>query len=187
MAYTVPSEEPEVFTAGDRVQWKKRSSTFPPADGWTLTYYFRSSVANGLLDYVAGTDGIDYSIDLTPTITGALPAATYRYQSFVEKSGDRKPISEGFILVVQNPIEITTPQDFRTHARRTLDSINLLLEGRATADVQRYVFQAVGRSVDKIPINDLLKFRDYYQTMVDSEEAAAMGGKNRNVFVQFNA
>lgn len=187
MAYTVPFDEPEVFTAGDRVQWKKRSSIFPPADGWTLKYYLRANVSGGQLDLEASADGIDYSIDLSPTVTGSLPAATYRYQSFVEKSGDRKPISEGNFLVVQNPVEITTPQDFRTHARRTLDSINLLLEGRATADVQRYVFQAVGRSVDKIPINDLLKFRDYYQTLVDGEEAIASGGKNRNVFVQFNA
>jgi hypothetical protein len=60
------------------------------------------------------------------------------------------------------------------------------MKNRATHDQQRYVMQACGRSVDKVPIADLLKFRDYWLTQVLAEESAANGGKGKNVLFRFN-
>lgn len=187
MAYDIPYDEPTIFAAGDRVEWKRNFASYPISEGWSLTYYLRANLAGGQIDITATTSGNDFLVDLAPTTTANYTAGTYFWQAFVSKSGDRKPVDSGRIDILENPIDITQPKDGRTHARRVLDSINAVLEGRATHDQQRYVLQAVGRSVDKMPIKELLAFRDYYLTEVQAEEAAAAGGKNRNVFVSFNA
>jgi hypothetical protein len=185
MAFEIPYEEPTKFAAGDRVQWKRTLATYPVSEGWTLTYYLRGNFAEGVEDIAAATDGNDYSVDLLPAVTAEFIPGVYHYQAFVAKSGDRKLVAWGKIEVTPNFTELSQPYDGRTHARRCLDSINAVLEGRATHDQQRYVMQAVGRSVDKMPIADLLKFRDYFLAEVKGEEAATNGGKGKNVLIRF--
>ena len=187
MAYTVPYDEPESFAAGDRVQWKRSFSTYPISEGWSLVYYLRGNFGGGQIDITAATSGTDFSVDLSPTVTGDYVPGLYYWQAFVTKSGDRKPVDSGQITISRNLAGETQPVDSRTHARKCLDSIQAVMEGRATRDDLSYTLQAVGRSVEKMPIKDLLAFRDYYLTEVQAEEAAAAGGRNRNVFVSFNA
>lgn len=187
MAYVIPTEEPEVFAAGDRVQWERRLSDYPASDGWTsLKYYLRGNFAHDTLVITATASGNLYSVDLSPTVTDAYTPGDYVWQAYVEKSGDRKPIGTGRMTVLTNPATQPTMQPFdgRTHARKCLEAIEAVLENRATHDQQRYVLQAVGRSVDKMSIADVLKLRDYYLTEVQAEEAVNNPGK-KNIFVRF--
>jgi len=185
MSFQIPTTEPTEVTVGDRIQWKRSLQSYPATqEGWTLTYYLRANIAMGQIDIVAVADGQDYSIDISPTITSDWVPAAYFWTAFVSKSGDRKPIGEGRMDVLQNPELIILPVDGRSHARRCLDSIELVIEGRATRDDLKYAFQAVGRSVEKIPTADLLKLRDYYATEVRNEENAG-STKGKNVFVRF--
>lgn len=170
MAFTVPEIEPTKVTAGDRLQWKRTDLADFPASEWALTYYLRSDQANGTIDIEAAADSDDFSVDVSPTTSAEYIPAVYYWSAFVSKSGDRKLVGQGRIEIVVNPVDVTIPVDGRSHARRTLESINAVIEGRANTDQQRYVFQAVGRSVDRMPIADLLKFRDYYSALVRSEE-----------------
>lgn len=65
-----------------------------------------------------------------------------------------------------------------THATRMLTAIELLLEGKATADVAEY--QINGRSLKRYSIPDLLKLRALYKKEVAAEaraEALADGNK----------
>jgi len=189
MAFSIPEIEPQRVYAGDRLQWTRDFSDFP-ADEWTLTYYLRSDKAGGQIDIVATADGDEFSVDVSPDTSAAYVPSTYYWSAFVSSASDRKLVAQGRMEVVQNPSDIYDPTDGRSHARRTLDSINAVIERRATSDQQRYVFQAVGRSVDKMPIKDLLDFRDYYAALVSQEEQAeaiARGeGTGKNVFVRFN-
>lgn len=185
MAYTIPDDEPKCFSAGDRVQWTRNLTDYPISEGWSLTYYLRGNFAGGQIDITATTSGADFLVDLADTTTANYTPGTYFWQAFVSKSGDRKPVDSGRIDILDNPVDITQPKDGRTHARRCLDSINAVLEGRATRDDLRYVLQAVGRSVEKTPIKDMLAFRDYYQAEVNREENPDGAGKN--VFIRFNA
>lgn len=190
MAFTIPNVEPLKIVAGDRLQWKRTDLSDFPADEWTLTYYFKSNVANGSFEIVATADGDDFSVDVSPTVSSEYIPATYYWSAYVSKSGDRKLASQGRVEVLINPTDQTVPVDGRSHARRTLEAINAVIEKRATTDQQRYVFQAVGRSVDRMPIKDLLEFRDYYAGLVadeDRQSAIDRGESNgRNVFVRFN-
>lgn len=190
MAFTIPEVEPLKIVAGDRLQWKRTDLTDFPADTWTLTYYFKSNVANGSFEIVAAADGDDFSIDVSPTTSAEYIPAVYYWTAYVSQAGDRKLASQGRVEVLINPADQTTPVDGRSHARRTLESINAVIEKRATTDQQRYVFQAVGRSVDRMAIKDLLEFRDYYAGLVSDEDAAAAIARGdstgKNVFVRFN-
>ncbi len=185
MAFEIPYQEPTKIAAGDRAQWKRTLTDYPVSEGWTLTYYLRGNFAHDAIDIAAATDGNDYSVDLSPDVTGAYTPGIYHFQAFVSKSGDRKPVASGTIEVTPNFATITTPHDGRTHARRCLDSINAVLEGRATHDQQSYVQQAVGRSVVKMTVADLLKLRDDFATKVKAEEGEATGGKGKNVLIRF--
>lgn len=185
MAFQVPSTEPAEVSAGDRLQWTKTLADFPPSEGWTLTYYLRANVPNGQIDLAAATSGTGYAVDVSPDTTAGYTPATYSWQAFVSKTGSRHQVGSGTLKVNPNFTEITEPYDGRSQARRILDAIDLVIEGRASSDVQRYVMQAVGRSVDKMTIADLLKFRDYWLTEVKKEEAMASGLYKKNIFIRF--
>jgi hypothetical protein len=189
MAFTIPEIEPTKAYAGDRLQWRRTDLSDFPATTWSLAYYLRSSAGGGNIDIAATTDGTSFSIDVSPTESGSFIPATYYWTAFVSKSGDRKLIGQGRIEILTNPVDVTGPSDGRTHARKTLDAIEAVIEKRATSDQQRYVFQAVGRSVDKMPIADVLKFRDYYAGIVlaeEQQERVARGeSSGRNIYVRF--
>ena len=191
MAFVIPEIEPADVQAGDRLQWTRKNLADFPATEWTLTYYLRSDKPGGQLDIVATADGSYFSVDVAPSETAGWTAGTYYWSAFVSKSGDRKLVGQGRMVVSEDPSAIVLPVDKRSHARRTLEAIEAVIERRATTDQQRYVFQAVGRSVDKMPIADVLKFRDYYVGLVRQEEEkeriARGEASGRNVLIRFNA
>lgn len=57
-----------------------------------------------------------------------------------------------------------------SHAQRVLAAIEAVLERRATVDQQSYGIE--GRSLARMPIGDLLRFRDRYRAEVAAERAA---------------
>jgi hypothetical protein len=57
-----------------------------------------------------------------------------------------------------------------THAETMLAAIKTVLEGRITSDVESYTIG--GRQITKIPIPELIKIYNHYQSMVNSEKAA---------------
>lgn len=190
MAYTIPEIEPLEVVAGDRVRWKRKDLSDYPASEWTLTYYLRGSGAGHQIDLVAVADGSYFEIDEATTTTAGYIPGVYYWSAYVSKSGDRRFIGSGRLSIRPNPVDVTQPTDGRSHARRTLEAIEAVLERRATTDQQRYVMQAVGRSVDRMPIADLLKFRDQYAAEVRAEDQAAAvargEGSGRNILFRFN-
>jgi hypothetical protein len=62
----------------------------------------------------------------------------------------------------------------RDRSRPALDAIEARLENRATIDQERYRIN--NRELYRMPIAELLKFRDQYRAEVQREEIAARGG-----------
>ena len=192
MAFTIPFTEPGSVTVGDRIQWKRNLPAYPAtAEGWTLTYYLRANVPNGIINITASADGDNHEVDVATTVSTDWIPATYSYQSFATKSGDQKPVGSGSIVICPYLGDVTATYDGRSVAKRILDAINATMENRASRDEQRYVLQAVGRSLDRITIPDLILFRNYWLAEVQKEEVAAKiaAGKNtgRNVLIRFNS
>lgn len=186
MAFTIPEKEPVRIYAGDRLQWKRTDLSDFPATTWTLTYYLRSNIPSaGQIDIVAAADGSDFEVDVDPTVSSEYVPGVYYWSGFVSSSGDRKLVAQGRLEILQNPTEITSPVDGRSQNRRILEAVEATIARRASSDMQRYVFQAIGRSVDKEPLADLLKLRDYYASLVKQEDDPTTA-RGKNVFVRFN-
>lgn len=189
MAYTVPEIEPLRAYAGDRIQWKRTDLADFPASEWALTYYLRSDKAGGTIDIAATADADEFEVDVSTTDSASYTPGVYFWSAFVSKAGDRKLVAQGRLEILTNPSDVVMPTDGRSHARRTLDALQAVIERRATSDQQRYVWQAVGRSVDKMPIKDLLDFRNYYANLVaieeDKEKISRGEATGRNVLVRF--
>lgn len=186
MAHDIATTEPTELIVGDRVQWTKTLSDYPATtEGWTLTYYLRANLPGGQINITAAASGDIFNIDVAPGTSANWTPGTYFWEAYVSKAGSRYKVGEGMVLLKPDYSAIELPYDGRTHARRTLEAIQAVIEGRATTDIQRYVMQAVGRSVDKMPIEELLKFRDYYLAEVKKEESAANGGRGKNIFIRF--
>jgi hypothetical protein len=69
----------------------------------------------------------------------------------------------GPVLVVPNAAALTAGQG-RTHAEEMWAAIKDVLEGRAVADVQRYVINS--RQLDRIPFELLVKYEKQYAERV---------------------
>lgn len=186
MAHDIATTEPTEIIVGDRVQWTKSFSEYPAtAESWTLNYYLRANLPGGQINITASASGEEYAVDVSPSVSNGWTPGIYFWEAYVSKTGSRYKVGEGSITLKPDFSAIELPHDGRSHARKTLDSINAVIEGRATSDIQRYVVQAVGRSIDKMPIADLLKFRDYYFAEVKKEEGIANGGRGKNIFIRF--
>ena len=110
---------------------------------------------------------------------------TYTWRARVSKSGEVYTVGDG-TFKVQSSFDAAT-LDARTHARRTLDNIEAYLENSANLTAANY--SIAGRSLQRIPMVDLLALRDRYRTEVAAETAANAVARGladpRRVFVRF--
>lgn len=181
---TVPNIEPQSFTAGDTVKWKKTLADYPASAGWTLTYY--AIQHNHKFNATASASGDDFLITLSSATTAGYITGEYYWESYVSKAGERFKVGSGTLHVTEN-LATANNFDARSHAKKTLEAIEAVIEGRATVDQQEY--QIGNRSLKRMPIADLIVFAEKYRAMVKSEEnaeAIAQGksGKNK-IYVRF--
>lgn len=162
-----PSTEPTEVVAGDLVEWRREDLDDYPATSWTLTYAMRA--AAGKFDITASAQGSYFSVSVAAATSATWPAGRYAWQAYVTNGSERHAVDAGTLLVKPNLAAMTVYDD-RTHARRTLEAIDAVLERRATQD-QKMIMIA-GRQLERTPLPDLLRFRSHYHAMVQSEIAA---------------
>jgi len=183
MGYTIPTQEPVLVRCGDSWQWTRALSDYP-ASTWTLTYTLYN--ASDAITIVASADGDTHSVDVAPATTTAYTSGRYEWLAKVSDGTDTHTIAAGVLIVAP---EITAATDTRSHARKMLDALNALLEGRASDGDVAVVSSSINdRSITR-DIPSLIKLRDKYAQMVASEDAArniARGdGTMRNIRVRF--
>lgn len=169
----IPTLEPDKVTAGDTWKWKRSLDHYSAADGWVLTYKLIN--ASGDIDITASADGSDHLVSESAATTAAYAAGKYRWQGYVTKGAERYAIGRGEIEVLPDLATETTYDD-RTHARKVLDAIEAVIEGRASQDQMSYSIN--NRQLSRMPIEDLLKFRGVYRAEVQAEmnkEKIALG------------
>ena len=168
MSVSIPTLEPLSPRAGDTWRWVR---TFPdyPAPGWVLTYTLFSAAA--VLSFSAAADGTDHLVDLPPATTAAYPAGRYDWVAHVSNGTDRHQVGASAMTVQPDLAEAAT-YDGRSHARKMLDSINAMLEGRATSGDLDTIRIAHGQRAVEYSLEQLLKLRQQYAAAVAAEEAA---------------
>jgi hypothetical protein len=168
---TTPTTEPTELRAGDLWEWRREDLTSDyPASSWTLTYRFKN--AAGGFEVVAVADGDAFESSVAAATSAAIAAGVYAWQARVTKLTESYTVDTGETKVLPDLFAGTASaaSDQRTHARTTLEAIEAVIEGRATTDQQEYTIGT--RSLKRIPIAELLSFRDRYRMAVAREDQA---------------
>lgn len=174
--------EPSTLAAGDTAKWRKSLPGFPASAGWVLTYTLVTASAR--VTFTATADGDDHLVAVPAATTAGWAAGTYTWRAQVAKAGEVFTVADG-TLRIQPAFGSAT--DGRSHARKVLDAIEAVIEGRATSQVGEY--QIAGRQLKYIPIPELLTLRDKYRAEVAREDAAQRAARglpdSRRVYVRF--
>lgn len=169
MSSSIPTTEPASARAGDTWRWSRSLSDYP-APTWSLTYTLFN--AAGKVTIAASADDTDHLVDVAPAITAAYTAGRYDWVAHVSDGTDRHQVGAGSINVLPD-LSTVSNYDGRTHARKVLDSLNAVIEGRATDEDLDTVATAIGdRSHQKRP-EILMNWRKHYAALVASEDRAA--------------
>ena len=164
-----PTIEPDVIVRGDRATWRKTNiGKDYPSTEYSVKYVSRISSAGGSHEFqVTGTaDDNDYLFTITSDASDSFDLGHHHWQLEITRTSDSERIvtqtgSWDIITDLDNNV------DPRSHAEIMLDKIETVLQGRADADVLSYSIN--GRSLSKIPPNELVEWRDYYRQEVIKE------------------
>ncbi len=169
-AANAPTTEPLEIVVGDFIQWKRTDlGADYPNDQYTATYIARITGGGASEIQLAGTaSGDDYLFTVDSVTSADFVAGYYHWQLEIVRNSDseRLVLERGtFTAIVDLDVNNVDP---RTHAEIMVDKIEAVLQNRADADVANYSIQ--GRSLVKLSIDDLLRWRDYYRTELAMEK-----------------
>tara|TARA_B100001093_G_C26859419_1_gene1029174 strand:+ start:2461 stop:3087 length:627 start_codon:yes stop_codon:yes gene_type:complete len=160
-----PTAEPAVLVAGDRFTWKRDdlASDYSPS-AFALTYEFHEDSGGGGSHKftITATEADDtYYIEVGSSTTASYSVGDYIWEAYITRSSDSERI-----MVDSGRTEITenlanTNADIRSHAKKVLDAIEAVIEGRATIDQSS--FSIAGRSLSRMSVDELMTFRDRYK------------------------
>jgi hypothetical protein len=168
-----PLKEPATLIKGVFTQWR-RAITLPPTD-YSIRYS-ASALAGNHTFVVAGIlTGDEAQFTLLNAASAAWHVGEYRWSLQLVRTSDSQvlELATGVWRVFSNT------DDRRTHAEVMLAKIESLLEGRADNDVASYSIN--GRSLDRIPLKEMIEWRDYYRAeVVASGGSVTVSGPSRS-------
>lgn len=174
--------EPDVIVAGDTAKWLRSLDDYPASASWVLTYTLVSAAQR--YTFSASASGDQHLVTVAATTTATWAAGTYTWRAQVAKAGEVYTVGTGSLTVKPS---FSAATDARSHARRTLEAIEAVIEGRATSEVSYYMIG--GRQLRYIEPAQLLALRDRYRAEVAREDAAQRAAAGlpdkRRVFVRF--
>ena len=186
---SIPEKEPVTFYKGETVVWTRKDLTDYPVGSYAMSWSARLE-SNGGTSFTATVTEVDdyYKFTLDNSATGGYTTGDYFWVLKVTQSSDSEEliIDTGKITVKDNYFGSTG--DTRSHAKTMLDKIESLIEGRADADVSSY--SIAGRSLNKLSVQELTEWRNYYKAEYQKEIAKFRRdnkeGSGRVIKVQFN-
>lgn len=161
-----------ILTAGATLDFRTTVPDYPASAGWTLKYRLAPRAAGGTaIDISATPSGDDYLVQVSKSTTQTWVPGFYTAVSWVEKGSELYPVGARVeVEILARPDNLAAGTDGRTHAQIALDAIRAVIEKRATLDQQSY---SIGnRTLQRMPLEDLLKFRAIYEREVRNEIAA---------------
>jgi hypothetical protein len=162
------------IVAGDTLDFVTTLPDYPAGGGYTLKYRLSPRTTGAAIDITCSASGNDHRCGAAASVTATWTAGEYSWSCWVEKGAERYSGTaypwRGECTILPNPAT-TTNYDARSHARKVLDAIEAVLEGRATLDQEEYTIG--GRSLKRTPVEQLIRFRQRYKQEVAGEDAAA--------------
>ena len=165
----IPEKEPISFYKGETVVWKRTDIGADYAPSSHSMVWEASLQTNGSTRFSATVteSGTEYTFTLDNSATSGYTAGDYVWFLKVLQTSDSETliIDSGKITVKDN--FFATTGDTRSHAKIMVDKLESLLEGKADADVSSYAI--AGRSLNKLTVEEMLKWRDYYKAEYQRE------------------
>ncbi len=151
--------------AGTLFQVTIPAGHFLASDGWSLRLILINAAQK--INITSTADGDDHAFSETAATTATWVAGNYDWFLKAEKSGEEDRFIDSAGIEILTDVEAAPTSDERSHARIVFESINAVIEERATKDQMSY--QIGGRQLSLTPLKDLLEFRTYYSQLVDAE------------------
>lgn len=162
-----PKENPECIVLGRHVAWRIELEDYPDPT-YSVQFVVQpvgDSTAEATIDGVSTViDGETYWVfELDSATSGADPWTTVftadvqcRWDLVVTRVSDTNKaiLQSGFLRLY------IASSDRRSHAEVMVAKINSILEGRADHDVNSYSIKS--RSISRMGVDELVKWRDYY-------------------------
>ena len=160
-----PTQEPDRLVTGDRFAWQRPDlvSDYPLAD-YTMTYHFSKDSGGGGTHHftLSSTEADDnYYFEKPSSETESLSAGDWEWQLYAIRSSDSERVTLDYGITKFVLGELDTNNDLRSHAKKVLDAIEAVIEGRATIDQSS--FSLGGRSLSRMSVDELMTFRDKYK------------------------
>jgi hypothetical protein len=131
------ANEPKSLVEGDTWKWKRSDLTDYPSPTWVLKYEFKNASANFEITAVQDGSTTGFSVVVAAATTAAYVAGKYAWSATVTSGAERYTVDGGVLEVIRD-FNDNTNFDGRTHARKTLEAIEAVIEGRASRDQQEY-------------------------------------------------
>lgn len=166
-----PNQEPDTLVVGDRWVWQRPDLVSDyPTDTYALTYEFHEDSGGGgshKFTITATEISDNYLVEVGSSTTASKTAGEYNWYAFITRSADseRFAVDEGHTKIELN--FANTNADNRSHAKICLDNIQAVLENRASQDQMSY--SIAGRSLSRMSVDDLFRFRDRYRAEYNRE------------------
>lgn len=184
---TTLSALPSVINAGETLLFAVQVAGYPPGDGWTLSYFLKNKDA-AVVELTSTASGQDHLFSIPASTTGAWTAGEYFGVARVDDGTSYRVIADVRVEVRQDMSQVGPDYDPRSHARKCLDAIEAVMEGRASKDIINTTI--AGQSVGRMTPEQLAFWRNYYRAEVSAEDAAidAANGKatGKNILMRFN-
>lgn len=178
---------PSVVNAGETLLFAVGLANYLPGNGWTLSYYLKNKDA-AVIEIASTQSGNDHLFNISAATTGTWTAGEYYGVARVGDGTNYRVVADVFLEVKPDLSQVGPDYDPRSHARKCLDAIEAVMEGRATKDIINTTI--AGQSVGRMTPEQLAFWRNYYVAEVQAENAArdAANGlaTGKNILVRFN-
>ena len=162
---------PSQIKAGTTFKFSLNLTAYP-ASNWIIHAYLRGAHA---IDMQAEPQGNMHIFNISALVTKEYKAGHYGYslRAIQTETGEVDELEAGAVEIKADLAAISTSQDLRSHARKTLDAIEATIEGRASLDQERYRIN--NRELYRTPMETLIRLRNQYRAEVAREQAKASG------------
>lgn len=170
---------PRSITAGLTLSALLEWTGYPSGD-WTATAYLRGPMS---IDIPASAEDGAHDFSVEAGVTALWAPGRYAASIRVTDGTDVFQVDAFDVEILADVAAVAAGHDPSSHARRVLEAIEAVIEGRASRDQESYTIN--GRSLTRTSISDLMLLRDRYRREVASEKGRrrTMG---RQVKVRFS-
>jgi hypothetical protein len=180
MTIAIPDQVPSTLIAGDTWVFTRGYGNYPQPT-WVATLY--AEMSGSQINATATASGTAQSFNVVASTTSGYKTGRYKWWVRVTDGTSSYTVEDGWFDIKPDPAASGT-RDQRSWARRTLDALESTLEGRASSD--QLAMTINGRSLSRIPLQELLTWQDKLRQRVRTEERGATAGSGRNIKVRFS-